>query len=83
MSARSTQEEVLPEMLERRRILQHAGTVLAEARSLLECLDQMEGKLNVPGPLAPGPRRGIYQRTVRSVRKTGTYPLDLLSSFLP
>lgn len=49
MSARSTQEGVLPEMLERRRILEHAGIVLAEARSLLECLDQTEGRLNVRG----------------------------------
>ena len=46
MPARIPQEEVLPEMLERRKILEHAGIVLAEARSLLACLDQTEGRPN-------------------------------------
>jgi hypothetical protein len=46
MSVRSTAEEVLPEILERRQILEHARIVLAKARSLLACLDQTEGKLN-------------------------------------
>lgn len=76
MSARGTQEELLPELLERRRILERAGIVLAEARSLLEWLDQAEGKLNVRGKRLIGPLqrivvgvprpKGISQPTRRS-----------------
>jgi hypothetical protein len=47
MSARITQEGVLPEVRERREILERAGTVLEEARLLLESLDQTGGRLNV------------------------------------
>jgi hypothetical protein len=47
MSARITQEGLLPEKGERRKIVEQAGTVLAQARSLLENLDQTGGRLHV------------------------------------
>jgi len=66
MSARSTQEGVLPEMRERRRILEHAGIVLAEARSLMECLDQTEGRLNVRRTRSSGLQQRVFIRLFRT-----------------
>ena len=59
MSARCTQEDVLPEVRERRRIMEHAGIVLAEARSLLQRLDRTGGRLNVLSVEVPDQKRGL------------------------
>jgi hypothetical protein len=37
-------EETLPGVMERRRILAQAGIVLAEARSLRDCLDRLDSR---------------------------------------
>jgi hypothetical protein len=66
MPARSSQEGVLPEMWERRRILEQAGTVLAEARSLLESLDQTEGRLNVRRTRSSGLQQRVFIRLLRT-----------------
>jgi hypothetical protein len=46
MVTHSVQEPLLPCALERQKIMEQAGMVLAEARSLLYCLDQTGGRLS-------------------------------------
>ena len=45
MAKEIVQERTLPTPEERRRILERAGLVLAEARALMELLDREDGKL--------------------------------------
>jgi len=50
---------MLPEICERRKILEEAGMVLAEAQSLVESLDRAGGKLIIGGPRVLSPRQGF------------------------
>lgn len=52
MASHFVEESLLPGVMERRKILEQAGIVLAEARSLLSCLDQTGGRLN-PDAIEP------------------------------
>jgi hypothetical protein len=59
MASQFAEGGVLPDVPERQKILEEAGVVLAEARSLMECLDRTDGRLWPGGLLTshiPSPR---------------------------
>lgn len=67
MASHFAEGEVLPDVPERQKILREAGVVLAEARSLMDCLDRTDGRL------WPGILRTVQTPIHRSLSSVG-YP---------